>query len=82
MNSLKYKYWKIDRGGLSGNTNLKGCIGKSVDVNGCTVLLCTDGYALISINFKQYKISKGNFIFLPLDIFPYHVIYQTIYHIK
>ena len=69
MNSIKYNFGEFDKYGVSGDTDLRECIGKSVDVNGCTILLGTSGYASVSINFKRYKVSKGDFIFLPYDKF-------------
>lgn len=68
MNSIKYNFWEFEKYGVSGDTDLRECIGKSVDVNGCTILLGTSGYATVSINFKRYKVSKGDFIFLPYDM--------------
>lgn len=68
MNSIKYNFWEFEKYGVSGDTDLRECIGKSVDVNGCTILLGTSGYATVSINFKRYKVSKGDFIFLPYNM--------------
>ncbi len=68
MDRIKYKYWELNNGCASGSTNLKECIGKLVDVNGYTVLLCTNGYAIINLNSKRYRISRGNFIVFQSDM--------------
>ncbi len=68
MNSIKYHYWHIERHSIAGNTNLDGCLGKSVDPNGLTLLLCTDGYAEASINFEQKTIRKGSLVILSYDL--------------
>lgn len=37
-------------------------------MNGCTLLLCTDGTALVSLNLKRRKIRKGDFIILSYEM--------------
>lgn len=62
MANLKYSIIPNNQRCASFETDLKDCLGQSVDVNGCTLLLCTEGYATISIDFKTYPVRKGDFI--------------------
>lgn len=68
MDKTRYRYWQLEGCGLCGTTHLRECVGRSVDLNGWTLLLCTDGYATASINFKKQAIRKGDFVFLPYDM--------------
>lgn len=68
MESIKYRYWPIERHCVVGDTNLDGCLGKPVDPNGLTLLLCTEGAAVISINFERKKVNKGCLVILPYDL--------------
>ena len=68
MKNVKFNYWKINGFGAEGYTDMKNCIGRLIDVNGCTTLLCTEGYALIDINAKQCCLSKGSLVILPYDV--------------
>lgn len=68
MDKTRYRYWQLEGCGLCGTTHLRECIGRSVDLNGWTLLLCTDGYATASINFKKQAIRKGDIVFLPYDM--------------
>lgn len=68
MDSIKYHYWHIGRHSIAGKTNLDGCLGKPVDPNGLTLLLCTEGCAEASINFEKKFISKGSFVILSYDL--------------
>ena len=52
----------------AGTTDLKRAIGKPVDLNGCTVLLCTQGTALVSFDFKQRKIRLGDTMILSQEM--------------
>lgn len=62
MTNLKYSIIPNNQKCASFETDLKDSLGQSVDVNGCTLLLCTEGYATISIDFKTYPIRKSDFI--------------------
>ncbi len=68
MDKTRYRYWQLEGCGLCGTTHLRECIGRSVDLNGWTLLLCTDGRATASINFKKQAIRKGDIVFLPYDM--------------
>lgn len=68
MNRAKYKLWEITRYGLSGETDLREGVGKVVDINGCTLLRCTDGYGVVSIDFRKMKVSAGSLVVLTRDL--------------
>lgn len=68
MADFKFKYWKLEKHAMYGTANLAECLGKLTETNGCTVILCTSGYAIVSINQKRYRLSAGNFLFLPFDM--------------
>lgn len=68
MDRTKYKLWEITRYGLSGETNLQEGIGKIVDINGCTLLRCTQGHGVVSIDFRKVKVSAGCLVVLTGDL--------------
>ncbi|WP_018337381.1 AraC family transcriptional regulator [Butyricimonas synergistica] len=68
MNKAKYKLWEITRYGISGETDLKEGIGKIVDINGCTLLRCTQGHGVVSIDFREMKVSAGCLVVLTGDL--------------
>lgn len=68
MDNTKYKYWHINKNGVCGTTNLEECANHSVDLNGLTMLLCKQGCATASINFKKQAIRKGDIVFLSFDM--------------
>lgn len=50
-------------------------VGKIVDTNGCTLLRCTKGYGIVSIDFRKVKVSAGclvvltgNLPFIPIEL--------------
>lgn len=68
MNRAKYKLWEISRYTVSGETNLREGVGKIVDINGCTLLRCTKGYGVVSIDFRKVKVSAGCLVVLMGDL--------------
>lgn len=68
MDGIKYKYWKLEGFGVYGTSDLRKCVGKLMDLNGCTALLCTGGYAIISVNSKQYRVSRRSLVLMPYDM--------------
>lgn len=68
MDSAKYKLWEMSRYGVSGQTDLREGIGKIVDINGCTLLRCTGGYGVVSIDFRKMKMSAGCLVVLAGDL--------------
>lgn len=55
--------------------NLSDCLQMPFDVNGLTLLLCTDGRAVLGIDFKDYAFVKGNIAFIPegMSLIPHRV---------
>ncbi len=49
-------------------TDFRDCCGKSVDTNGCTLIMCTAGCAVFAIDFKNYPVRKGDFISISYDM--------------
>lgn len=64
MKEVKYRLCPSSHRYAAGTTDLKQAIGKPVDLNGCTVFLCTEGTAVITLNFKRRKLHKGDFAIL------------------
>lgn len=48
----------------SGQSDLTGFEHRLLRPNGCTVLLCTSGYAVVSVNLRKQVLRKGSFVFL------------------
>lgn len=53
---------------MSGETNLKAGVGKIVDINGCTLLLCDKGHGVVSIDFRKVKVVAGCLVVLTGDL--------------
>lgn len=68
MDSVKYPLWAISGSCVSGRTDLNTALGKIVETNGCTILLCTGGYGIVSIDFRRMKISAGCLVILDGDL--------------
>lgn len=68
MENVKYRLWEIEKYALSGEADLKSCLGKIVDINGCTLLLCDKGFATVSIDFRKLKVKAGDLITLIGDV--------------
>ncbi len=75
MANVKYSIIPNNPRLASIDTDFRDCCGKSLDTNGCTLIMCTAGYAIFSIDFKNYSVRKGDFIsisyemtFIPLKV--------------
>ncbi len=75
MENVKYRLWEIEKYALSGVTDLKSGLGKIVDINGCTLIQCNRGFAVVSIDLKKVKVRAGDLViligdatFIPIDI--------------
>lgn len=64
----KHHIWETYGYGASGVTSLEGCSGKIIDTNGCTLMICVEGEAIVGVNVKRHHIIPGDFLFLPGDI--------------
>lgn len=53
----------------TGETNLQEELGHPVDTNGCTILLCTAGRAIVTTNFTTQVLKQGDAAILFSDIF-------------
>ncbi len=50
-------------------TDLKQGLGKPLFMNACTLLLCTEGRSVVTINFKKQILKKGDIALMFSDIF-------------
>lgn len=66
---MKYLLCSQETKYVAGETDLKKGIGQSLYTNGCTVLLCTEGRAIVTINFRKQVLKKGDVAILFSDIF-------------
>lgn len=68
MTSIKYSLCPDGQECGAGETNLKDSLGRPLDSNGCTILLCTAGSAIVSVNFQKQVMRKGDAVILFYDI--------------
>lgn len=68
MKELKHNLCLPSRRYGAGATDFRPAIGKLLDLNGCTLLLCTDGMAWVSLNLKRRRIRKGDFLMLSYEM--------------
>lgn len=68
MNSVKYKYWDTEGHCPVGESNLDGCTGKLLDPNGCTLMICTEGRALVNIDCNKMAIRRGCLVVIHYDM--------------
>lgn len=68
MKNVKYRLWEITRFGISGETDLREGVGNIVDINGCTLLRCTQGFGVVSIDFRKMAVTAGCLVVLTGDI--------------
>lgn len=68
MENVKYRLWEIEKYALSGEADLKSCLGKIVDINGCTLIQCSKGFGAVSIDFKKVKVKAGDLMILIGDV--------------
>jgi len=64
MEKTRYMLCPPDRRYAVGLIGLEQSIGKPMDLNACTVLLCTQGTAVVSLNFKLRKVRQGDMMLL------------------
>lgn len=50
-----------------GLSNMSDCIGQPLQHSGCTILICTKGYAVISFNLHKQILRKGNIALIFAD---------------
>lgn len=67
MKSFKYKLSPEGTEYDSGTTDLRLCVGKPIDVEGCIVLRCTCGAAILSIDFHNHTFRRGDFLVIVYD---------------
>lgn len=60
MTSIKYSLCPDGQQYAAGKTNLKESIGHPLNTNGCTILICTSGSAIVSTNFQRQVMKKGD----------------------
>lgn len=68
MENVKYRLWEIEKYAVSGWADLKKGLGKIVDINGCTLLLCNKGFGVVSIDFRKVKVRAGDLLVLIGDV--------------
>ena len=49
-------------------SNLKTSIGTPIDNSGLVLILCVEGCAVLSINFKEYSFRKGDIAIIPIGM--------------
>ena len=73
MTSIKYSLCPDGQQYAAGKTNLKESIGHPLNTNGCTILICTSGSAIVSTNFQRQVMKKGD-----ATILFYDIVFETI----
>lgn len=69
MTKISYQLRSEEQVYAAGITNLHEGLGHSLNTNGCTVLFCTSGSAVVSANFRRQALKKGEVAILFSDIF-------------
>lgn len=69
MSKISYQLRPEEQVYAAGVTNLHEGLGRPLNTNGCTVLFCTSGSAVIRANFKKQALKKGAVVLLFSDIF-------------
>lgn len=49
-------------------SNLKTSIGTQIENSGLVLILCVEGCAVLSINFKEYSFRKGDIAIIPIGM--------------
>lgn len=49
-------------------SNLKTSIGTPIENSGLVLILCVEGCAVLSINFKEYSFRKGDIAIIPIGM--------------
>lgn len=68
MANIGYSIIPNSRGDWYYETDFREDCGKSVEISGCMLILCTSGCAVFSIDFKHYPVRKGDFISLSYEM--------------
>lgn len=69
MARISYQLRPEEQMYAAGITDLHEGLGHPLNTNGCTVLLCTSGSAVVNANFKRQALKKGEAAILFSDIF-------------
>lgn len=64
MTDIKYLLCPAEQTFAAGETDLKEGLQKPLNLNGCTILLCTEGKAIVSVNLQKQVLKKGDVAFL------------------
>lgn len=67
MKSFKYRLSPEGSECSYGTTDLRPCLGCPIEVEGCVVLMCTEGVALFSIDFHNYTFRRGDLLVVMYD---------------
>lgn len=67
MTNIKHSFCTGEQKYAAGESSLKESLNRSFDLNECTVLLCTEGRAIVSVNFQKRTLRKGDVVFLFCD---------------
>lgn len=68
MKGVKYILCPPGSSYAAGTTSLRQAVGKPIDLNGCTIFLCTEGTATVTLNLKRRKLRKGDFSMVSYDM--------------
>lgn len=61
MKSIKYKLFPEGSECSFGTTDLRASLGQPIEIEGCVVLLCVEGMAVLSYRFSPALLSPGRF---------------------
>lgn len=67
MSELKYTLLAKNRNYIAENVSLQDCIGKPLNVAGCTLFICKQGSAEISLNFRKYILDVNHLLIILND---------------
>lgn len=67
MVNIKHSFCTGEQKYAAGESSLKESLHRHFDLNECTVLLCTEGRAIVSVNFQKRVLRKGDVVFLFCD---------------
>lgn len=67
MNSINYTLCPNGHNYASGTTQLKDALNRPLAPNGCTLLLCTSGRAIVTVNLQKQIFRKGDLVFVFYD---------------
>lgn len=67
MKSIKYKLFPEGSECSFGTTDLRASLGQPIEIEGCVVLLCVEGMAVLSIDFHQHSFRRGDLLVVMYD---------------